>query len=112
MRSVLLLAGLTGYGVSMALFVRAGLGLDPWDVFHQGLAKHTGLTIGGATDGQPGVLRQALVEDVPRVQAEAGPHEQRHRHAIARQPCQQQHRAHDSGRGPASRCACRLLLHA
>ncbi|WP_231575571.1 YczE/YyaS/YitT family protein [Mycolicibacterium llatzerense] len=33
----------------MALFVRAGLGLDPWDVFHQGLAKHTGLTIGGAT---------------------------------------------------------------
>ncbi len=48
-RSALLLAGLTGYGVSMALFVRAGLGLDPWDVFHQGLAKHTGLTIGGAT---------------------------------------------------------------
>lgn len=48
-RSVLLLAGLSGYGLSMALFVRAGLGLDPWDVFHQGLAKHTGLTIGGAT---------------------------------------------------------------
>lgn len=48
-RSVLLLAGLTGYGLSMALFVRAGLGLDPWDVFHQGLSKHTGLTIGGAT---------------------------------------------------------------
>ncbi|BBX83269.1 membrane protein [Mycolicibacterium aubagnense] len=48
-RSALLLAGLSGYGLSMALFVRAGLGLDPWDVFHQGLAKHTGLTIGGAT---------------------------------------------------------------
>lgn len=48
-RTALLLAGLSGYGLSMALFVRAGLGLDPWDVFHQGLAKHTGLTIGGAT---------------------------------------------------------------
>lgn len=48
-RSALLLAGLSGYGLSMALFVQAGLGLDPWDVFHQGLAKHTGLTIGGAT---------------------------------------------------------------
>jgi len=48
-RTALLLAGLCGYGLSMALFVRAGLGLDPWDVFHQGLAKHTGLTIGGAT---------------------------------------------------------------
>ena len=33
-RSVLLLAGLSAYGLSMALFVRAGLGLDPWDVFH------------------------------------------------------------------------------
>jgi uncharacterized membrane protein YczE len=48
-RWILLLTGLSGYGLSMALFVRAGLGLDPWDVFHQGLAKHTGLTIGGAT---------------------------------------------------------------
>jgi len=34
------------YGVSMALMVRARLGLDPWDVFHQGVAKHTGLSFG------------------------------------------------------------------
>ena len=45
-RSAVLLTGLCGYGLSMALMVRAGLGLDPWDVFHQGLAGHTGLTIG------------------------------------------------------------------
>ena len=41
-----LYAGLVLYGVSMALQVRAGLGLDPWDVFHQGVADHTGLTFG------------------------------------------------------------------
>jgi uncharacterized membrane protein YczE len=33
----------------MAVMVRAGLGLDPWDVFHQGLARHTGMTIGIAS---------------------------------------------------------------
>lgn len=48
-RSAALLTGLVGYGFSMALMVRAGLGLDPWDVFHQGLARHTGMTIGVAT---------------------------------------------------------------
>ncbi|WP_432094114.1 YczE/YyaS/YitT family protein [Streptomyces sp. bgisy100] len=32
--------------MSMALQLRAGLGLDPWDVFHQGVSKHTGLSIG------------------------------------------------------------------
>ncbi|MCF6386932.1 hypothetical protein L2K20_08095 [Mycobacterium sp. MBM] len=45
----LLLAGLTGYGFSMAMMVQAGLGLDPWDVFHQGLSRHTGMTIGLAS---------------------------------------------------------------
>lgn len=48
-RSAMLLTGLCGYGLSMALMVRAGLGLDPWDVFHQGLAGHAGLTIGVAS---------------------------------------------------------------
>ena len=33
----------------MAVMVRAGLGLDPWDVFHQGLAGRTGMTIGIAS---------------------------------------------------------------
>ncbi|HEX5144305.1 MAG TPA: hypothetical protein VFW21_10595 [Mycobacterium sp.] len=33
----------------MALMVRAGLGLDPWDVFHQGLALRSQWTIGTAS---------------------------------------------------------------
>jgi uncharacterized membrane protein YczE len=41
-----LLAGLVLYGVSLALMVRAGLGLGPWDVLHEGLAKFTGIGIG------------------------------------------------------------------
>ena len=41
-----LYAGLALYGVSMALQIRAGLGLDPWDVFHQGVADRAGLTFG------------------------------------------------------------------
>ncbi len=48
-RGTSLLVGLFCYGFSMALMVRAGLGLDPWDVFHQGLSRHTGWTIGMAT---------------------------------------------------------------
>ena len=38
--------GLLLYGLSGALQVRSGLGLDPWDVFHQGVARHVGLAIG------------------------------------------------------------------
>jgi uncharacterized membrane protein YczE len=38
--------GLFLYGLSQALLVRSRLGLDPWDVFHQGLARQTGLAIG------------------------------------------------------------------
>ena len=44
-----LLFGLIGYGFSMAMMVRAELGLDPWDVFHQGLALRTPMTIGIAS---------------------------------------------------------------
>ncbi len=36
-RFVQLIAGLLLYGVTMGMMVRAVLGLDPWDVFHQGL---------------------------------------------------------------------------
>jgi len=46
MRLVQLYAGLVLYGVSSSLLVLAGLGLDPWDVFHQGLARNTPLAIG------------------------------------------------------------------
>ena len=38
--------GLVLYGVSMALMIEARLGLDPWDVFHQGIALRTGLRFG------------------------------------------------------------------
>ena len=41
-----LYAGLLLYGLSMALQVQAMLGLGPWDVFHEGVAKHTGLSFG------------------------------------------------------------------
>ncbi|KQQ98649.1 hypothetical protein ASF74_13020 [Arthrobacter sp. Leaf145] len=41
-----LLIGLAMYGISLAMFIRAGLGLDPWDVFHQGLSQKTGVSIG------------------------------------------------------------------
>ncbi|MFF2851197.1 YitT family protein [Streptomyces sp. NPDC058001] len=45
-RLVQLYAGLALYGISSALLVAAGLGLEPWGVLHQGLAELTGLTIG------------------------------------------------------------------
>lgn len=41
-----LFTGLILYGVSDALLVLGGLGLDPWDVLHQGLARRTGIPIG------------------------------------------------------------------
>ena len=41
-----LYAGLVLYGVSMALMIRSGLGLNPWDVFHQGVSRQTHLSIG------------------------------------------------------------------
>lgn len=45
-RLLQLYVGLALYGTSSALLVRAGLGLEPWGVLHQGLAELTGLTIG------------------------------------------------------------------
>lgn len=45
-RFIQLLAGLSLFGLGAALMVRAHLGLDPWNVFHQGLADLTGLSLG------------------------------------------------------------------
>jgi uncharacterized membrane protein YczE len=45
-RLIQLYLGLALYGASSALLVDAGLGLEPWNVLHQGLAELTGLTIG------------------------------------------------------------------
>jgi uncharacterized membrane protein YczE len=48
-RFVQLYLGLGLYGLSTGLLVLARLGLDPWDVFHQGVARRAGLTIGIST---------------------------------------------------------------
>lgn len=45
-RLVQLYVGLVLYGVSMAFMLRSGLGLDPWDVFHQGLSSRVPLSFG------------------------------------------------------------------
>jgi uncharacterized membrane protein YczE len=45
-RTTLLLCGLALYGLSLTLLLRADLGLDPWDVFHQGLADTVGWSLG------------------------------------------------------------------
>lgn len=46
---VQLLIGLLGYALAIVLMIESGLGLGPWDGFHQGLHYHTGLTIGVAS---------------------------------------------------------------
>jgi len=45
-RLVQLHLGLILYGFSASLLVLSGLGLNPWDVFHQGLSRHSNLAIG------------------------------------------------------------------
>ena len=55
-RLVQLYLGLALYGVSMALLVRSSLGVMPWDVLHQGLARQLGWSLGAVT-----VLVGALV---------------------------------------------------
>lgn len=46
LRILWLYVGLAGFGVSLALMVQARLGLDPWDVLHQGIARLLGVRIG------------------------------------------------------------------
>ncbi len=43
-----LLVGLTLYGLTLAMIIRATLGNAPWDVLHQGLAEHLPISIGTA----------------------------------------------------------------
>ena len=50
-RLVQLYLGLTAYGVSMALMIRSRLGNMPWDVLHQGIAQHLGVSIGWVAIG-------------------------------------------------------------
>ena len=48
-RLVSLFFGLWLYGFSMAMMISAGLGLDPWDVFHQGVAQRVSMSFGVIT---------------------------------------------------------------
>ena len=34
------------FGLGISMFVTAHLGLAPWDVFHQGVSRHTGISLG------------------------------------------------------------------
>ena len=49
-RVIQLLVGLFLYGAGCALTIRAGLGVDPWTVFAEGLSIHTGIGIGWITN--------------------------------------------------------------
>jgi uncharacterized membrane protein YczE len=44
-----LLVGLFGFAVAIALMIRSGLGLGPWDAFHVGIHLLTGITVGTAS---------------------------------------------------------------
>ncbi len=48
-RLVRCVVGLVLCGAGFSLLVRADLGLDPWDVFHQGVSERVGLPIGVVT---------------------------------------------------------------
>jgi uncharacterized membrane protein YczE len=48
-RLIQLYAGLVLYGFSMALMIQAAIGLNPWDVLHQGIAAHVPLSFGMVT---------------------------------------------------------------
>jgi len=49
-RIIQLFVGLFLYGAGCALTVEAGLGVDPWTVFAQGISIHTGVGIGWVTN--------------------------------------------------------------
>lgn len=48
-RIIRLIWGLFLYAVGIVLTVQANLGVSPWDVFHQGLSRLTGITFGTAS---------------------------------------------------------------
>lgn len=50
LRTVQLVGGLFLYGIGIALMVRAAIGIAPWDVLSQGIAAHTPLSFGAATN--------------------------------------------------------------
>ena len=48
-RVACLFVGLFLFAVAIVCLLASGLGLSPWDVFQQGIAKHTPLTLGTAS---------------------------------------------------------------
>ena len=60
-RLVWLFAGLVGFGLSLALLVKARLGLDPWDVLNQGIARLFGVQIGWVVDAVGTVVLVAWI---------------------------------------------------
>jgi len=49
-RALSLVAGLFVFALGVVLFYESRLGLPPWDVLHQGIAKHTPLSFGVAIE--------------------------------------------------------------
>ncbi|WP_213815410.1 YitT family protein [Glaciihabitans sp. dw_435] len=50
LRFTQLVVGLFLYGIAIAMMVRAGVGVGPWEVLTQGIAAHTGLEFGVVTN--------------------------------------------------------------
>ncbi len=55
-RLVRLFAGLVLFGISMAMMIRAAMGVGPWDVLHQGLSLHLPLSFGTIVIVMSGVV--------------------------------------------------------
>jgi len=60
-RLLQLYAGLGLMGLSMGLMLTSGLGLNPWDVLHQGLAGRTGLRFGWVVIGVSALVLLAWI---------------------------------------------------
>ncbi len=68
-RYLILLVGLTLFGLGIALMVQAGLGLGPWDTLAQGISFRTGLPIGTVSLllGLPVLALWALLGERPGI---------------------------------------------
>lgn len=53
--------GLAGFGVSLALMVRARLGLDPWDVLQMGITTRLGVPLGWVVIGVGSLVMLAWI---------------------------------------------------
>jgi uncharacterized membrane protein YczE len=49
LRIAVVVPALSAMGLGIALMAQSGLGLAPWQVFHQGIARQTGLALGTVT---------------------------------------------------------------